>query len=140
MATPNGKGGWDLTDDDVAEVMAASFGEKGTALPDVPRYLVSRSALTAWRENGMLTDQIGMVTYADHVTAMQAAQTISSSVIADFQRQARETALREALTAVGPLTYEEFTGDLEGIEWIDRAEVFTVLERLIDGGDTHGHR
>lgn len=27
MATPNGRGGWDLTDDDVAEVMAKSFGD-----------------------------------------------------------------------------------------------------------------
>lgn len=26
MAKPNGQGGWDLTDEDVAEVMRASFG------------------------------------------------------------------------------------------------------------------
>jgi hypothetical protein len=41
---------------------------------DIPRYLVSRSAMTAWRDNGMLTDQIGMVTYADHLAAVAAAQ------------------------------------------------------------------
>ena len=44
-------------------------------MSDIPRYLVSRSAMTAWRENGMLTDQIGMVTYADHVAAVTAART-----------------------------------------------------------------
>lgn len=32
MATPNGHGGWDLTDEDVAEVMAASFPD---AAPDL---------------------------------------------------------------------------------------------------------
>jgi hypothetical protein len=44
MATPNGRGGWDLTDDDVAEVMAASFGHQdtecvwgqGECVPDCP--------------------------------------------------------------------------------------------------------
>lgn len=30
MATPNGRGGWDLTDADVAEVMSASFGQRDT--------------------------------------------------------------------------------------------------------------
>lgn len=35
MATPNGRGGWDLTDADVAEVMSASFGQQDT--PEYPR-------------------------------------------------------------------------------------------------------
>lgn len=34
MATRNERGGWDLTDDDVAEVMAASFGDDEA--PDPP--------------------------------------------------------------------------------------------------------
>lgn len=33
MARPNGTGGWDLTDEDVAEVMAASFGTEEEPSP-----------------------------------------------------------------------------------------------------------
>ncbi len=39
MAKPNGRGGWDLTDNDVAEVMAASFGgDDGKDREHLPRY------------------------------------------------------------------------------------------------------
>lgn len=41
---------------------------------DVPRYLVSRHHMHAWRENVMVTDHIGMVTYADHVAAIRACE------------------------------------------------------------------
>ena len=34
MATQNARGGWDLTDDDLAEVMSASFGQQDT--PHLP--------------------------------------------------------------------------------------------------------
>lgn len=96
-----------------------------TDLPEVPRYLVSRGAMFAWRENGMLTDQIGMVTYADHLTAMQAQ---------------RETALREALALV-----RERETDLLSCHKDDECRAYAriagviaedIQSELIDGGDT----
>ena len=43
-------------------------------MSDIPRYLVSRAALTADRYAYLVTDQIRMVTYADHVEAIQQAE------------------------------------------------------------------
>ena len=73
------------------------------------------------------------VTYDDHLAAVAEAERISSKVIADFQRQAREAALREALAAVGALPSVLNCWDRYGFH-IEKNDATAVLERLIDGG------
>ena len=71
------------------------------------------------------------VTYEDHLAAVAEAQRISSKVIADFQQQAREAALREALEAVRGLIHSAQC-DCESCFWLAPAP--DAIQHLIDGG------
>lgn len=58
MAKPNGRGGWDLSDEDLAEVMAASFGDDDaaevtvTARPGTPPPPDGPFTVVVWPEGG----------------------------------------------------------------------------------------
>lgn len=72
------------------------------------------------------------VLYDDHLAALAEAERISSKVIADFQRQAREAALREALAEV--LRYRDASYLVSSHEWSVISDGADVIQRLIDGG------
>lgn len=106
-------------------------------LPEVPRYCVFEGSLHRWA--GVPPHDLAqagyreIVLYADHLAAVQQAERISSKVIADFQRQAREAALREACGELNArIDREDAEGDGDGLlsgliyarDWV---------YRLIDG-------
>jgi hypothetical protein len=70
-------------------------------MSDIPRYLVSLNAITAWRDNAMIADQIGMVTYADHVDALRdCEERMLTTYLARDNFEAGLDAAREAVAAL----------------------------------------
>lgn len=85
MAVPDGRGGWDLTDDDVAEVMAASFRDDEPALvvpawctPEFMDKLVG--ALVPWVKDNVVDYPTGFIN--EWKIARYAAEAVVPVVLA----------------------------------------------------------
>lgn len=129
MATPNGKGGWDLSDADIAEMQAMGMVAKdephdssdtGTTVP-IQRWHIP---LEEWQGAYEVKDG-PWVTHADHLEAVD---------------EARTAALREALALV-----REREADLLSCHKDDECRAYAriagviaydIQSELIDGGDT----
>ena len=164
MATPNSKGGWDLSDADIAEMQAMGMVAKegphassdtGTTVP-IQRYFFSLDGFMEPDDNGQF------VGYKDHVQAVAAAVAKALErrrgitcmacwfgqddpkhrctdldrcpCIDCHRRAAREAALREALAAVEALPSVLNCWDRYGFH-IEKNDATAVLQRLIDGGN-----
>lgn len=59
MARPNGRGGWDLTDEDVAEIAALSFGEDEPPKPNLRLKYKARILKLGWERKEFVKDVDG---------------------------------------------------------------------------------
>jgi hypothetical protein len=109
-------------------------------MTDIPRYLVSLNAMTAWRDNAMVTDQIGMVTYADHVEALRQARNEPQdgddfwpSRVRHAEKRGYEQGQRDALNAavqrVEALGWD-YTYRSRGtiLEYVNRARTIAAIK------------